>query len=71
MLLMNLDPPRLCNGTRLVITSMIPKVLLATIITGYHKEDIFIPKFLLIPTDISFEFEWFQFLVKLNFAIFN
>ncbi|XP_014775260.1 uncharacterized protein LOC106872696 [Octopus bimaculoides] len=36
MLLRNLDPPRLYNGTRLIITTMTSHVLEATIIAGCH-----------------------------------
>ena len=34
MLLRNLDPPKLCNGTRLAVKQMLPHVLEATIMTG-------------------------------------
>ena len=34
MLLRNLDAPRLCNGTRLCVKSLIPHVIEATILTG-------------------------------------
>ncbi|XP_029648001.1 uncharacterized protein LOC115222034 [Octopus sinensis] len=61
MLLRNLDPTLLCNGTRLIVTSMKPYILQATIITGSHKEENVInPKFPLIPTDVPFEFKMLQ-----------
>ena len=34
MLLRNLDPPKLCNGTRLLLTRLNPSLLTATIMTG-------------------------------------
>ncbi|XP_062817742.1 uncharacterized protein LOC134293597 [Anolis carolinensis] len=34
MLLRNLEPPRLCNGTRLCIKTLLPNVIEATILTG-------------------------------------
>ncbi|XP_065209902.1 uncharacterized protein LOC135838199 [Planococcus citri] len=34
MLLRNLDPPRLCNGTRLITTRLMPNLIEATILTG-------------------------------------
>jgi ATP-dependent DNA helicase PIF1 len=70
MLLRNLDPPRLCNGTRLIVKSMQPHVLEATIITGNHKgEDVLLPRIPIIPTDLIFEFKRLQFPVKLSFAM--
>lgn len=70
MLLRNLDPPRLCNGTRLVIKSMKRHVLEATIITGNFKgEEVFIPRIPLIPSDLPFEFKRLQFPVRLSYAM--
>lgn len=37
MLLRNLDPPRLCNGTRLAVKKLMPNVIEATIISGKYK----------------------------------
>ena len=70
MLLRNLDPPKLCNGTRLVVKQMLPFVLEGTILTGKAKgEDVFIPRIPLIPSDMPFEFRRLQFPVKLSFAM--
>ena len=70
MLLRNLDPPRLCNGTRLTVKYILPHVLEATILTGPGtNEDIFIPRIPLMPVDIPFEFKRLQFPVRLSFAI--
>jgi hypothetical protein len=45
MLLRNLDAPRLCNGTRLCVKTVMPHVIEATIRTGRAKgEDVFIPR---------------------------
>ena len=65
MLIRNMDPPTLCNGTRLVIKKLMPQVLEATIITGFGKGgDVFIPRIPIIPSD------WpFQFPLKLSFAM--
>ena len=45
MLLRNLDAPRLCNGTRLIVKALMPNIIQATIMTGCAKgEDAFIPR---------------------------
>ncbi|XP_034044527.1 uncharacterized protein LOC117526576 [Thalassophryne amazonica] len=70
MLLRNLDPPKLCNCTRLIIKTLMPRVLKATVITGKAKgEDVFIPRIPLIPSDMAFEFRCLQFPVKPSFAM--
>jgi hypothetical protein len=70
MLLRNLDPPKLCNGTRLCIKSLLPHLIEATIMTGFGKgEDVFIPRIPLIPTDLPFDFKRLQFPVRLAFAM--
>jgi ATP-dependent DNA helicase PIF1 len=70
LLLKNLDVPRVCNDTRLIVKNLIPHVIEATILTGCAKdEDVFIPRILMIFTDIPFEFERLQFSVRLAFAI--
>ena len=63
--LRNLDAPKLCNGTRLTKKKLMPRVLEATTITGQaKKEDVFIPRILIIPKDIPFEFRRLQFPMK-------
>jgi ATP-dependent DNA helicase PIF1 len=70
MLLRNLDPPRLCNGTWLCIKNLFPHLIKATILTGCPKgEDIFIPRIPMIPTDMPFDFKRLQFPVRLAFAM--
>ena len=70
MLLRNLDPPSLCNGTRLIVKSMRAHVIEATILTGCSQgEDVFIPRIPLIPSDLPFEFKRLQFPVRLIFAM--
>ena len=70
MLLRNLDPPKLCNGTRLVVKNMMPNVIEATIMTGVAKnEDVFIPRIPLIPSDLPFQFKRLQFPLKICFAM--
>ncbi|KAK7003156.1 hypothetical protein BgiMline_004587 [Biomphalaria glabrata] len=70
ILLRNLDPPKLCNGTRLVIKNLFSNLIEGTILTGCAKgEDVFIPRIPLIPSDLPFEFKRLQFPVRLAFAM--
>ncbi|EPB66296.1 hypothetical protein ANCCEY_14614 [Ancylostoma ceylanicum] len=57
MLLRNIEPPKLCKGTRLCVKKLLPNVIEATILTGRSKgEDVFIPRIPMIPTDMPFDF---------------
>ena len=70
MLLRNLDAPRLCNGTRLVVDDVRPNVIAATIMTGCAKGQVtYIPRIPIIPGDLPFEFKRLQFPVRLAFAM--
>ncbi|XP_056630705.1 uncharacterized protein LOC130441165 [Diorhabda sublineata] len=69
MILRNLNPPRLCNGTRLSVKRLMPNLIEATIINGkYADENVCIPRIPMIPTDLPFEFKRLQFPVRLAFA---
>lgn len=66
----NLDPPRLCNGTRVVIENLTQNLIEATIINGQQKgENVLIPRIPMISTDSTIEFKRLQFPVKLAFSI--
>ena len=69
MLLRNLHPPKLCNGTRLVVKNLYDHVIEATIICGSAKEDVFIPRIPLIIDDLAFEFKRLQFPIRPCFAM--
>ncbi|XP_063903784.1 uncharacterized protein LOC135123221 [Zophobas morio] len=70
MLLRNLNPPKLSNGTRLQITALHRNVVEATITTGCAQgEKVFIPRIPLIPSEYPFEFKRLQFPLKVCFAI--
>lgn len=70
MLLRNLNPPKLCNGTRLQVTAVYGNVIEAKIITGSGTgEKVLIPRIPLIPSDYPFEFRRLQFPLKVCFAI--
>ena len=70
MLLRNLEAPKLCNGTRLLVKRLLPHLIEATIITGCAKgEDVFIPRIPIKPSDLAFEFKRIQFPIRLTFAM--
>lgn len=70
MVLRNLNPPKLCNGTRLIIKNLSDNILECTIINGKFKgEDVFIPRIPMITSDLSIEFKRLQFPIRLAFAI--
>ena len=69
-LLRNINPPRLCNGTRLSVKKMMNNIIEATILNGKFKgEDVLLPRIPMIPTDMPFEFKRLQFPVRLAFAM--
>ncbi|GBM49326.1 hypothetical protein AVEN_199036-1 [Araneus ventricosus] len=70
MLLRNLDPPKLCNGTRFCVSKLMANVIQETILIGNNKgESVSIPSIPLIPSDMPFEFKRLQFPVHLAFTI--
>lgn len=70
ILLRNIDPPRLCNGTRLAVKKLRNNLIEATIITGKYKgTDVLLPRIPMIPTDLPFDFKRLQFPVRLAFAM--
>ncbi|KAF0701557.1 Uncharacterized protein FWK35_00026819, partial [Aphis craccivora] len=65
IMLRNLNPPKLCNGTRLSVKKLMNNVIQSTIIKGNFKgEEVLIPRILIIPTDLTFQFP-----VRLAFAM--
>jgi len=70
ILLRNLKPPQLCNGTRLLVTSLNTYTVGATIITGCAKgEHVLIPRIPLTPSEYPIAFKRLQFPLKLCFAM--
>ena len=70
MLLRNLIPPKLCNGTRLQVKALHRNVIEATIFTGCGTgETVFLPRIPLIPSDYHFQFKRLQFPVKVCYAM--
>jgi ATP-dependent DNA helicase PIF1 len=61
ILLRNINPPRLCNGTRLLVKKTINNIIETT--------NVLLPRIPMIPTDMPFEFKRLQFPVRLAFAM--
>lgn len=70
MLLRNLTPPKLCNGTRLKVIALRSNIIEAEILTGCGSgEVVFIPRIPLIPNHFPFQFKRVQFPVTPCFAM--
>ncbi|XP_060861879.1 uncharacterized protein LOC132938907 [Metopolophium dirhodum] len=70
IMLWNLNPPKLCNGTRLSVKKLMNNVIQSTIIKGnFKREEVLIPRIPIIPTDLPFQFKWIQFPVRLASAM--
>ncbi|XP_046492949.1 uncharacterized protein [Neodiprion pinetum] len=70
ILLRNLNPPQLCNGTRLVIKKITGNILEATILAGKFKgKVVLLPRIPMIPSDSTIPFKRLQFPIRLAFAM--
>lgn len=70
MLLRNLSPPKLCNGTRLKVVSLQRNLIEAEILTGCGAgESVLIPRIPLIPNNFPFQFKRVQFPISVCFAM--
>ncbi|XP_055549333.1 ATP-dependent DNA helicase PIF1-like [Wyeomyia smithii] len=70
IMLRNLNQPKLCNGTRLVVKQLKNNIIQGTILKGkFQGEEVLIPRIPLITTDLPFEFKRIQFPVRLAFAM--
>jgi ATP-dependent DNA helicase PIF1 len=70
MLLRNLNPPKLCNGTRLQIKVLKRNVIEATVFTGCAEDEtVFITRIPINPSDYPFEFKRLQFPIRVCFAM--
>jgi ATP-dependent DNA helicase PIF1 len=70
ILLRNLNPPRLCNSTRLVIKKLMKNVIEAIILNGkFRGENILLPRIPITPTNVPIQFKLLQFPFRLVFAM--
>lgn len=70
MVLRNLKPPMVCNGTRLRVKSLGNNLITGTILAGAHEgEEVFISRIKLISSTDPIYFNRVQFPVKLAYAI--
>lgn len=70
ILLRNLHPPKLCNGTRLVIKRIMGNLIEATILIGKFKEEnVLLPRIPMIPSDAPIQFKRLQFPIRVAFAM--
>ena len=70
MLLRNMDPPKLCNGTRLQVTDFMSNLIEGIILTGPYKgEKVLIPRIPINPMGYPFEFQRKQFPLTVCFSM--
>jgi ATP-dependent DNA helicase PIF1 len=68
--LRNLNPPWLCNGTRLAIKKLMKNVIKAIILNGkFRDENRLLPRIPIILTDMLIQFKRLQFPIRLAFAV--
>ncbi|XP_076066073.1 uncharacterized protein LOC143039717 [Oratosquilla oratoria] len=70
MVMRNICPPRICNGTRLMVTNLKKHVVVGRILGGsYRGEQVLIPRIVLEAQDTPVPFKRKQFPVKLSYAM--
>ncbi|UYV78243.1 hypothetical protein LAZ67_16000653 [Cordylochernes scorpioides] len=70
ILLRNINPLKLCNGTRLSVKTMMNNIIEATILNGKFKgQDLLLPRIPLLPPDLPLEFKRLQFPVRTAFSM--
>ncbi|XP_067134502.1 ATP-dependent DNA helicase pif1-like [Centruroides vittatus] len=69
ILLRNLNLPKLCNGTRMIVKQLSNNIIEAKLMTGKDKgHTVFIPRIPLISTELPFQFKRLQFPIKLAYS---
>ena len=70
MLIRNLQPPKLCNGTRLAVEKLLTHSIRANILTGIGKgESVLIPRIPLTSSDLPFDFKRLQLPIRLAYSM--
>jgi len=70
ILFWNMNAPKFCNGTKLVIKKIMENVTEATILNGKFKRDnVLLPRIPMIFTDASIQFKRLQFSIPLEFVM--
>lgn len=70
ILMRNINPPKLVNGTRLIIQKLLPNLIICKVLTGIGKGEMtLIPRIPFIPNEDWIHFKRVQFPVRLAFAM--
>ncbi|XP_076037449.1 ATP-dependent DNA helicase Pif1-like [Oratosquilla oratoria] len=70
MVMKNICPPKLCNGTRIIVTNLQKNIIVGNILTGaYRGEQVMLPRITLESTDTSVIFKRKQFPIRLCYAM--
>ncbi|XP_076037353.1 ATP-dependent DNA helicase Pif1-like [Oratosquilla oratoria] len=70
MVMRNICPPKLCNGTRIIVTNLQRNIIVGNILTGAYKgEQVMLPRVTLETTDTSVIFRRKQFPIRLCYAM--
>ncbi|XP_076069758.1 uncharacterized protein LOC143041634 [Oratosquilla oratoria] len=66
MVIRNIRPPKLCNGTRIMVTNLQKNIIVGKILSGVYREQVLLP---LESTNTPVHFKRKQFPVKLSYAM--
>ncbi|XP_076029349.1 uncharacterized protein LOC143018112 [Oratosquilla oratoria] len=70
MVIRNICPPKLCNGTRIIVTNLRKNIIVGKILgESYRGEQVLLPRITLEATDTPVYFKRKQFPVKLSYAM--
>jgi len=70
ILLRNINAPKLCHGTRLVVKQFVGNVIEATILNGeFRGDEVLLSRISMITTNTPIQFKRLQFPIRLAFAM--
>ncbi|XP_076038004.1 ATP-dependent DNA helicase Pif1-like [Oratosquilla oratoria] len=70
MVVRNISPPKLCNGSRVLVTNLKTNIIIGKTLGGSHRgEQVMIPRITLEASDTPVNFKRKQFPVKLSYAM--